>query len=68
MKNDLKNVFSVEDIILKDDELIQIKGGQQDGVDCGYGCGVGCGSNCGENCAGCSQTPPPITKPGDILC
>jgi hypothetical protein len=61
MFNDLTKSFSIEDVVLEDNELIQIKGGNaQAEVGCGKGCGVGCGRNCGNNCSGsCSATLTP---------
>lgn len=41
-------------IVLKDDELLVINGGQNE-VTCGAGCGVGCGGGCGEGCMGCQK-------------
>ncbi|MCL2597670.1 MAG: hypothetical protein FWD66_08465 [Paludibacter sp.] len=53
MKKELKTILCIEDIVLNDGELIQIRGGAA--VNCGAGCGVGCGSNCGSNCTGCPE-------------
>lgn len=41
-------------IVLKDDELLVVNGGQNV-VTCGAGCGVGCGGGCGEGCMGCQK-------------
>lgn len=46
-------------IVLRDDELLVIHGGQNE-VTCGAGCGVGCGGGCGQGCTGC---PPPTVEP-----
>ncbi len=56
-KKSIESLFSLDDILLSDDDLIEIKGGIDDGVNCGAGCGVGCGAGCGAGCAGCSDQP-----------
>ena len=48
-------MLSLDDMFLSEDELVQIKGGTADSVNCGAGCGVGCGAGCGNNCAGCAD-------------
>lgn len=52
MEKDLRKIFSIEDIVLEENDLIQIKGGT--GTGCGAGCGVGCGAGCGSGCTGCA--------------
>lgn len=52
----------VNAIVLKDDELLVINGGQTP-VTCGDGCGVGCGGYCGAGCSGCKPSDSPITPP-----
>jgi hypothetical protein len=42
----------LDDIILKEDELLIIKGGLQSVVSCGNNCGSGCGRSCGSGCNG----------------
>lgn len=54
-----KSFDSINVIVLNDDELLVINGGQNE-VTCGAGCGVGCGGGCGDNCMGCPvETPDP---------
>ncbi len=58
MKKNLNEVItSIDDLVLNDDELILIKGGNQDQISCGAGCGLGCGQVCGSNCTGCPSKP-----------
>lgn len=40
----------IDDMILKDDEMLIIRGGQNAQV---RSCGVGCGAGCGGGCTGC---------------
>ena len=47
-------------IVLNDDELLVINGGQNV-VTCGAGGGVGCGGGCGEGCMGCQKSEEPVT-------
>jgi hypothetical protein len=55
MKNKTMEIMlSLDDMFLSEDELVQIKGGTADSVNCGAGCGVGCGAGCGNNCQGCA--------------
>lgn len=59
-----KSLELVNAIVLRDDELLVINGGQ-DVVTCGAGCGVGCGGGCGQGCMGCQPVDP--TTPGNPL-
>lgn len=57
--NRLISIFSIDDILLQENELIEITGGQNaaDGF-CGTGCGMNCGASCGDGCVGaCPQQP-----------
>lgn len=58
MTKDFKNLCSLEAIVLQDDDLLMIKGGQSESITCGVACGKGCGGNCGEGCSGCSEQKP----------
>lgn len=49
-----KSFEFINAIVLKDDELLVVNGGQNE-VNCGAGCGVGCGGGCGEGCMGCQK-------------
>lgn len=49
-----KSFEFINAIVLKDDELLVVNGGQNE-VNCGAGCGVGCGGGCGEDCMGCQK-------------
>lgn len=42
----------IDDMILKDDEMLIIRGGQNAQV---QSCGVGCGYGCGGGCTGCAS-------------
>ena len=46
-------MMSIDDIVLNDSELVEIKGGECPPVNCGSGCGLGCGNGCGMGCSGC---------------
>lgn len=57
MTKDLKNLSSLEAIVLQEDDLLMIRGGQSDAITCGKGCGQSCGNNCGNGCNGnCTST------------
>lgn len=58
MTKDFKNLCSLEAIVLQDDDLLMIKGGQSESITCGVACGKGCGGNCGEGCSGCTVQKP----------
>jgi hypothetical protein len=47
--------LSIDDIILNEEGLIQIKGGDAPPISCGEGCGLGCGAGCGVGCSGCAE-------------
>lgn len=49
-----KSFEFINAIVLKDDELLVVNGGQNE-VTCGSGCGVGCGGGCGAGCMGCQK-------------
>ena len=53
--NNLISTFSIDDIILNEEDLIQIKGGDAPPISCGEGCGLGCGAGCGVGCSGCAE-------------
>lgn len=53
--NNLISTFSIDDVILLEEELIQIKGGDAPPISCGDGCGLGCGAGCGAGCSGCVE-------------
>lgn len=46
-----------DNLVLSDDELLFIKGGQD--INCGDGCGLGCGGGCGAGCSGCPTPAEP---------
>ena len=48
MAKDFKSLSSLEAIVLQEDDLLMIRGGQNEGVSCGIGCGQGCGDSCGQ--------------------
>lgn len=51
----MKDSFDfINSIVLSDDELLVINGGQSP-INCGAGCGVGCGGGCGSGCMGCND-------------
>lgn len=52
-----KSFEFINAIVLKDDELLVVNGGQNE-VTCGSGCGVGCGGGCGASCMGCQVVEP----------
>ena len=37
-------------IVLKDSEMLELRGGLGDNITCGSNCGHNCGSNCGNDC------------------
>lgn len=65
-------LFSLENVVLTGEELLEIRGGigennspsvgqgcgKECGKDCGNDCGQQCGRVCGENCSGTSGPPP----------
>ncbi len=54
MKTKINQLDLLESIVLHDEELLLINGGDIK-ITCGSGCGLGCGSACGAGCAGCSS-------------
>ncbi|WP_148038986.1 hypothetical protein [Proteiniphilum sp. X52] len=55
-KGSIDLILSLDNIVLSNDDLIEIKGGKNDTA----GCGVGCGAGCGGGCSGCSQPDEPV--------
>jgi hypothetical protein len=50
----MNNYISIDDLILDQNDLILIKGGQvvPQSLPCGNACGSGCGRGCGSGCFG----------------
>ncbi|WP_418893695.1 hypothetical protein [Limibacterium fermenti] len=54
-KESIDLILSLDNIFLSNDDLIEIKGGNNEIM----GCGVGCGAGCGGGCSGCSKPVKP---------
>jgi hypothetical protein len=65
--NSLMKVFSIEDIVLTNDEMIVIKAGIDPGSSTGF-CGNGCGMNCGNGCNGTCPRPGTIDTELILVC
>lgn len=67
MAKDFRNLSSLEAIVLEDDDLLMIRGGQNEGVSCGVGCGQGCGDSCGQGCTGGCSIQKPVQGQGTVI-
>lgn len=64
-RNNMNKSFEfLNAVVLSDDELLVINGGQNE-ITCGSGCGVGCGAGCGAGCTGCSNGDKEVIKTQD---
>lgn len=62
--NKLNSIFSINDILLEDDQLVEILGGKAADGWAGTGCGMNCGASCGDTCTGtCPGQPTEPTEP-----
>ena len=66
MVKNFKSLSSLEAIVLQEDDLLMIKGGQSESITCGVACGKGWGGNCGQGCSGCTVQKP-IQKPSTTI-
>lgn len=44
------SMSSLDAIVLKDSEMLELRGGVGDNITCGTNCGDNCGNNCGDHC------------------
>lgn len=67
----MDNFNFLDNVILDDSEMLEIRGGASDNITCGSNCGNNCGSNCGNDCGhSCGGTGSDNKlskpKPGDL--